>query len=190
MKKVISFFLLAAVLLAGAAPLTAAQNGSRLTPDEANNILEKTVGAWQVKSVAWQPWNSKFAFSEGSASYRYDNNGNVREHLSLVQPDGTVEEVEGLLRYSAQNKRFEFVQVDEAGGITLLMHGKWNPDFNMIVLTPAIAPRHVSSQVTWQYLFFDDGSFRKVVRTPDGKGNTMIAAEFHCQQPNVAKRKQ
>lgn len=189
MKKKISFFLLAAVLLVWAAPYLSAQHRASLTSDQASAILQKAIGSWEIKSVTWQPWLNKFAYSGGTASFRYDNDGCVHERLALEQPDGSIEKAEGLLRYSEQNKRFEYVQVDEMGNSNLIMFGEWNPDFSMIAFKPAKGQKHVAASVIWQYFFFDDGSFKKVIRTPDGQGNSIIAAEFHCQQPKVAKRK-
>lgn len=189
MKKIISFFLLAAVLLAWTAPNASAQHRASLTPDQANDLLKKSIGSWEIKSVIWQPWLNKFAFSGGSASFRYDDDGCVHERLAIEQPDGRYEETEGLLRYSETNKRFELVQIDKVGNTNLIMYGKWDPDFNMIAFSPAKGQKHISDKVIWQYFFFDDGSFKKVIRTPDGQGNSIIAAEFHCLQPNMAKRR-
>jgi len=191
MKKIFSFFLLAAVLLAWTAPLASAQHSRRLTADEANALLQHTVGSWQVKSLAWQPWQSKFAYSKGKANFSSDDDGCVREKLELVQPDGSVEGTDGVIRYSELNKRFEYVQLDKMGNTTLIMFGEWNPNFSMITFTPAKVKGQYSlnSKMMWQYFFFDDGSFKKVIRTPDGQGNYIIAAEFHCQQPKVAKLK-
>lgn len=189
MKKIISFFLLATVLLAWTAPATSAQHRASLTADQANEILQKSLGSWEIKSVTWQPWLNKFAYSDGTASFRYDDDGCIHERLSLEQPDGSIEEAEGLIRYSDKNKRFEFVKIDKMGNSNLIMFGDWNPDFSMIAFKPAKGVKHLSDKVIWQYFFFDDGSFKKVIRTPDGQGNSIIAAEFHCQQPKVAERK-
>lgn len=186
MKKAFSFFLLAAVLLAWTAPLTRAQQKGSLTADQANAIMQKTIGNWQIKSTLWQPWQNKFAYAGGTASFSYDDDGCVFESLEFEQPDGTVEEVQGRIRYSEVSRLFEFVQLDKKGNSTLVMIGEWNPDFNMIAFRPLKGQKHYASKTAWQYFFFDDGSFKKVIRTPDGRGNSIIAAEFHCQQPKVA----
>lgn len=186
MKKVISIFLLAAVLLAWTAPVTRAQHKDKFTAAQANAILQKAVGHWQIKSVLWQPWQNKFAYAGGNAIFSNGVDGSIVESLELEQPDGTVEKIEGRIRYSELSRLFEFVQVDKKGNSTLVMLGEWNPDFNMIAFRPIKGQKHHASKMVWQYFFFDDGSFKKVIRTPDGRGNSIIAAEFHCQQPKVA----
>ncbi|MCJ8167209.1 hypothetical protein MKJ04_20380 [Pontibacter sp. E15-1] len=186
MKKLFSVFLLAAALLIGIAPVANAQTRGSLTADEANALLHHTLGAWQIDALTWQPWQHKFASVKGKASFSRVDEGGVREQLSVRQPDGSVEKMEGILRYSAQNKRFEYMQLDRKGNTTQILFGHWNPNFSMILFEPARGRKQAARQVLWQYFFFDDGSFKKVIRTPDGNGNHIIAAEFHCQQPKVA----
>ncbi|MCC9138176.1 hypothetical protein ACFSKU_00400 [Pontibacter silvestris] len=185
MKKTV-LFLLAAVLLVLTAPTTQAQNKKMLTAEEAEELLQKTLGTWQVKALLWQPETKNFSEPRGRASFSSAPNGIVSEKFEIEQPDGRTERVEGTLRYSEIKKRFEFVQLDHKGNSTLLMYGKWNPNFSMITFRPAKGQKHIAGKALWQYFFFDDGSFKKVVRKPDTQGNYMIASEYHCLHINTA----
>jgi len=185
MKKAV-IFLLAVILLAGAAPTTQAQKKSTITVAEANAILQKMQGDWQVKTLIWQPEQRSFFESDGMVSYSTDDNKAVREQFDIAQPDGSTKHYEGMLRYAEDKQRFEFVELDEEGKASVMMQGKWDPRFNMLYLKPvkgqmrADGKRKLRQQL--QYFFFDDGSLKKVTKTPDGKGNYLIAAEYHCKQ--------
>lgn len=185
MKKAM-YFLLAAVLLALAAPTTQAQKKKPLTPQEADKLLQKTLGSWQVKALVWQPETKQFTEPRGKASFSYAEDGTINESFEIVEPDGSISKIEGRIRYSELNKRFEFLQQDILGNSVLLMYGKWDPNFSMISFRPAKGQRRMAGRVLWQYFFFDDGSFKKVVRTPDAQGTYTIAYEYHCMPATTA----
>ncbi|MBF9254008.1 DUF1579 family protein [Pontibacter sp. 172403-2] len=185
MKKAV-IFLLAVILLAGAAPTTQAQKNAKISVAEANAILQKMKGDWQVKTLIWQPDQKSFFESDGMVSYSTDDNKAVREQFDITQPDGSTKHYEGTLRYAEDKQRFEFVGLDDEGKASVMMQGKWDPRFSMLYFKPvkgqmrADGKKKLRQQL--QYFFFDDGSLKKVTKIPDGKGNYLIAAEYHCKQ--------
>jgi len=184
MKKTV-IFLLAVILLAGAAPTTQAQKKQAITVAYANSILQKMQGDWQVKTLIWQPEQKSFFESDGIVSYKSDDNQVVHENFDVALPDGSTKHYEGMLRYAEDKQQFEFVQFDEEGKASVMMQGKWDLRFNMLYFKPVKGQmrtdgkRKLRQQL--QYFFFDDGSLKKVTKTPDGKGNYLIASEYHCQ---------
>lgn len=185
MKKTI-IFLLAAVLLAGAAPTTQAQKKQATTVAQANAILQKMQGDWRVKTLIWQPEQKSFFESDGIVSYSTDDNKAVREEFTVALPDSSTQHYKGMLRYAEDKQRFEFVQFDAEGKATVMMQGKWDPRFSMIYLKPVKGQMRADGKrklrLQLQYFFFDDGSFKKVAKTPDGRGHYLIASEYHCLQ--------
>ena len=183
MKKTV-IFLLAAVLLVWSAPIAKAQKAKRVSVEEANELLQKVAGNWQVDFSLWQPQTKEFLTSSGDASFSKQQQATyVREQFKITKPDGSIEEGEGFLSYSEKNKRFEFVQIDNTGKSTLLLTGEWYPENNTLLLTPESGLEKWGSRngtpMQLQYIFFEDGTFMKAIRTPDGKGNYTLFSQYH-----------
>lgn len=190
MKKVITF-LLAVVLLIGAAPETQAQKNKTLTTKEANELLQKIVGNWQVSHYETQ-FGDDFTETKGNAKFSKAYKGEyVHEQYDLEQADGSTVQGEGFLRFSEEQQRFEFVQVDKKGRSIVLMVGKWVPEYNALSFWPAKGERQWSSSINPNtqcvYLFKEDGTFMKIVRTFDKNKICRIVSQDHYAYPDVAK---
>ena len=193
MKKVISF-LLAAVLLIGAAPATQAQKSKSLTAKEADQVLQRIVGNWQVSHYVRQYDFERENLKEtkGSAKFSKDLQGNyVHEQTELKLPDGSSLHGESFIRYSEAQKQFEFVQLDKTGKSMVMMVGKWLPKYNTLVFRPVTGDKQWSSKIDPNlhclYLFKDDGTFIRLTRTLDQYGNLAIISQDHYAYPEVAK---
>ncbi len=167
-----------------------AQKGSVLTAAEANQLFRKLYGNWRVKTLIWQPELNKFSETVGQVRYSTDENEALTEMFDIAQPDGSIKHQEGTLRYAEAQQRFEFVQHDTFGRPMIMMVGKWDPRFNMIEMKPVKGQKNLTGRgklrLQLQYFFFDDGSFKKVTKTPDGQGSYLIASEYHCRRQNTA----
>ncbi len=187
---------MAAMLLAWAAPTGAnAQKTSEFTVADANSLFKKMYGTHRVKTMIWQPEKQQFFEAAGSVRYSRNDNNTLREEFAIEQPDGTVLRYEGMLRYDVAKQQFESVQYDAAGNATIILQGKWDPNFAMIQLEPMKRQwklngkkRKQDTGLYLQYFFFDDGTFKKVLRSPEDAGDTSIAYEYHCVQHNIATR--
>lgn len=182
MKKTV-FFLLATVLLAGTAFTAMAQKQKGLSVAEANAILQKTAGAWEIDFSLWQPQSKQFLKSTGNANFSKQKGCYVREEFKVTKPDGTIEEGEGFLSYSEANKRFEFVQIDNSGKSTMLLTGQYFPENKTLVLNPENGLEQWAQKngiaMQLQYVFFEDGTFMKSYRTSDAKGNYSLFSQYH-----------
>lgn len=192
MKKVMTF-LLAAVLLIGAAPATQAQKSKVLTSKEAEEILQRIVGKWQVSHYVteYDFEKSKLVETKGTASFGKAFKGNyVHEQFELEQPDGSTLQGDGFIRYSEEQNQFELVQFDKKGKSIVQMVGKWYPGYNTLLFT------HVKGEGQWSkkndpnmhclYLFKEDGTFLRVNRTFDKNGNCLVISQDHYSYPDVA----
>ncbi|RDV15294.1 DUF1579 domain-containing protein [Pontibacter diazotrophicus] len=189
MKKLMTF-LLAAVLLIGAAPVTQAQGNKTLTSKEADQLLQRIVGNWQVNQ--YDSDRGKFIETKGTANFSRDSKDNyVHEQLELLQPDGSAMQGDGFLRYSEEQNRFELVQLDKNGKSIVLMVGKWLPKYNTLAFTPVKGEKQWSSKIDPSmhclYIFKHDGTFMKINRTIDKNGNLKATSQYHFSLPGVAK---
>lgn len=188
MKKAVIYLLAAVMLVSTAAQ---AQKQKKLTESEAKQLLQKTVGNWQINSYEWQPKSGIYVETTGRASFESAHGGNyVREQFELTKSDGTKVSGEGFLRYSEANKRFEFVQLDNEGKCILLMTGKWHPEYNLLTFSNVKEAQGSADEqgmaAHWQYYFLEDGSIKKIVRKPNMKGQYMITSTNHYQPSSTA----
>ncbi|MFD3000709.1 DUF1579 family protein [Pontibacter toksunensis] len=192
MKKIISF-LFAAALLVGAAPVTQAQNNTPLTAKqaEANQLLQRIVGNWQVSRYEKQHNSKELKLAKGNTKFTKGLEGDYVHELSKIKnTDGSSVEGESFIRYSETMKRYEHVQVDKNGKSIVVMVGKWSPKYNALTFRPLTGEGQWSSKVDPNmqcvYLFKDDGSFIRVTRTLDQQGNFTILSQDHYSNSSVA----
>lgn len=178
MKKSLNI-LLAAMLLLLAIPTAKAQQ--QISNAEAQNLLNRMLGQWQVNYSEWSPEQKNFQHTKGIASFRTAYKDNyVREEFEITDKDGEAIKGEGFVRYSNEFNRFELVQLDESGQSTLLLEGKWYPEYRLVSFTPVEDQLQAKSlRMRWDYIFFEDGTFKKVLRKANKKGEYRIASDFH-----------
>ncbi|MCC9167680.1 DUF1579 family protein [Pontibacter harenae] len=190
MKKGL-IFLLAAVLLIGASPVTQANpTTAPLSADQASEVLQKIAGDWVINLSVWDQKNEKpSAFKGISKIFPFNSDNIMREQFEIPQPDGTTLTGDGYIRYSHSRKCFEFAQVTPAGNREVLMIGKYSPQHNTILFLPATKSenRHSKPSVQWRYVFFEDGSFTKVVHELNAQGNYAISSYYHYNQASTAE---
>lgn len=198
MKKVFSF-LLALVLLIGAASEIQAQKGKALvakslTAKEADQLLQRIMGNWQVSHFVnhYDFEKEKIIETKGTANFSRAFKGDyVHEKFELKQPDGSTLQGDGFLRYSEDQNQFEMVQLDKKGRSMVLMVGKWYPEYNTLLFRPAKGEGQWSEKIDPNmqclYLFSEDGTFMRLTRTFDQYGNSVVISQDHYNYPNVAK---
>lgn len=192
MKKIITI-LFAAALLVGASPVTQAQNNTPLTAKqaEANQLLQRIVGNWQVSHYAKQQGSKELQLAKGSTKFSKGLKGDyVHEQSNIKNTDGSSVEGESFIRYSETMKRFEHVQVDKNGNSIVVMVGKWSPKYKTLAFTPLKGEGQWSSKIDpymqCLYLFKEDGTFIRVNRTVDKNGNFTIISQDHYSSAGVA----
>lgn len=189
MKKVL-LTLLAAVLLAAAAPAVRAQEQTRasLTSEEAHKLLGRLSGNWLVSHYAWQPDRNAYYQSSGKATVSPAHQGSyLHEQTYVRQPDGSQKRQECFLGYSAAKERFELIQADKQNGNTVLLVGQWHPDFHSITLThPDGLKRGGPNNVEYVYVFLPEGMLLKVVRILDEEGNYRIQSQDYYAPQHTA----
>lgn len=192
MKKTITF-LLAALLLAGAAPATMAQEKQGLTTKQANQLLQRIVGSWTVNRYLSEPVTFALTEVKGSANCKKGGGAEfVHETTHLRQPNGTIESEDGFLRYAGDRERFEFVQPNKKGKNVVLMAGDWSPEYNTLVLRPVLKngrwAKDTDPNMQYLYVFKPDGSFMKIVRTYDANVKSYrVISQDHYAYNGVAK---
>ncbi|AKD02064.1 hypothetical protein PKOR_01565 [Pontibacter korlensis] len=187
MKKFI-VSVLAAVLLAVAAPVTMAQEQGAITSAEANLLLRKIAGNWLVSHYAWQPESKTYYQATGKASVSNAHQGSyLHEKTDVMQPDGSYRHRECFLGYSQAKSRFELIQADELSNNTTLLVGQWHPEYNAITLAPVdgLKKGDVNSQ-EYVYLFLPEGMLLKIVRTMDEEGNYLIHSQDYYAPQRTA----
>ncbi len=188
MKRAV-IFLMAAVLLAGIAPEAQAQKKQKFSAVDADKVFQKMQGSWQVKTLVWQARDKRFSEEKGTVNYTTDADKALSESFDIAMPDGTTAHYTGKLRYVTDKNRFELVGYNTTGKPALVMLGKWNPRFNMIAMHPVNGQKQEDGKkrlrTRLQYFFFDDGSFKKVSITPNGRGDYVIASEYHCKKQSI-----
>lgn len=193
MKKAI-IFLLAVVLLAGASPATQAQRKKALTSTEANLLLQKLEGNWDISYYKKKDGSNQLTEKEGVGTNSRDRKKDyVHEQVQIAQADGNSMRSEGFLRYCEAKERFEFVQIDDSGKTILLLVGQWHPDYNTLSFKPvkgfeqwgSTTDRNLNLQC--HYVFKEDGTFIKLMRIVDENGNYIITDQYHYKVADVAK---
>ncbi|QCR24699.1 DUF1579 family protein [Pontibacter sp. SGAir0037] len=192
MKKTI-LFLLAAVLLVWAAPLAQAQSRKSLSADEANQLLQKITGAWNVELSTWSPKHRLMLKTKGDAKFNTPYLGSyVHEQFSYGMPDGNTLEGECFISYSTKQKRFEIAQVDNAGKNIILMTGEWFPEYRSIVFKPVEGLNHQAYHtepgMQFRYIFLEDGSFSKMIHKRNADGAYTLASLYHYESATAAKK--
>ncbi|MFD2514453.1 hypothetical protein ACFSRY_11290 [Pontibacter locisalis] len=187
MKKKITFHLTAVLLIWMLPIFTQAQKGKSFTVADADRLFAKMYGTHEANTLIWLPQQQHFFEAIGKASYSLNKNNTLREIFEIKQPDGQVQQYEGMLRFCEDKAHFEFVQYDASGNALILMAGKWDPAFKMIQMEPIKRLWHLNGkkrdkyqELQLQYFFFDDGSFKKVLRSSEGTGISSIVFEYHC----------
>ncbi len=184
---------MAAVLLIGAAPATQAQENNTLTTKEANQLLQRIVGNWQVNRYVSEPVSYALTEFRGNANCKKGANSEfVHETSHVRQQDGSTLTTEGFLRYAAAKNRFEFVELNKKGKEVVLMVGNWSPAYNTLVLRPVMKngqwDKKTDPNMQCLYVFRNDGSFMKIVRTYDtGVNSYRVISQDHYASRDIAK---
>lgn len=189
MKKTV-IYLLAAVLLVATSPASQASTFKPLTPEKANQILQKVSGTWSLNQRTWLPELRILSTFKGDANFSSSYLGDyVREQFTILQPNGITLKGEIFMRYSTEDKRFEIVQVDNTGKSVLLMAGKWYPEHNslLFVQVEGLSPiKKEDKGMQVRYVFLQDGTFSKMIHKIDAKGNYYLASTSHYGHPEMA----
>lgn len=192
MKKVFTF-LLAAVLLVGAAHATQAQNPNAPSAKQtqANQILQRIVGNWQVNHYVRQADKEAQMEAQGIAKFSKSfQDDYVHEQFDLQKPDGSSMQGESYLRYSEAQDRYEYVQLDKKGKSIMMMVGKWSPKYNTLIFRPLKGEGQWSSKIDPNlqclYIFKGDGTFLRLTRTFDKHGNCIILNQDYYTNSSVA----
>lgn len=192
MKK-LSIFLLAAALLIGAAPDTQAQKNNTTTFKQAaaNQLLGRIVGNWQVSHYVRQADTKDLIETKGITKFSKAYQGDyVHEQFDLSQPDGSSIQGESYIRYSEDQDRYEYVQLDKRGKSIVMMVGKWSKKYNTLAFSPLRGEEQWSTKIDPNlqclFIFKHDGTFMKLTRTFDKHGNCIVISQDHYSHPGVA----
>ncbi|WP_162052098.1 DUF1579 family protein [Pontibacter pamirensis] len=192
MKKLMTF-LLAAILLIGAAPASQAQKNNIFTPKQAaaNQLLGRIVGNWQVSHYVRQAGTNNLIETKGNTKFSKAFQGDyVHEQFNLSQPDGSSIQGESFIRYSDALDRYEYVQLDKRGKSIIMMVGKWSKKYDTLAFKPVRGEGQWSNKIDPNlqclYIFKLDGTFMRLTRTFDKHGNCIIISQDHYSHPSVA----
>ncbi len=172
-----------------------AQSQVRLTSCDATSLLEKTIGKWQVNQSAWQSEKKDLATWAGRATYNSSGKGNnVHELCEIEMADGYTKTFDGYLRFVENQNQFEYVVADPATGKEeKLFVGEWFPEFNTLLLfsvrpkNTKLFKKYIPEQ--WRYVFFDNGTFSKMVHQPDENGKLILTHKYNYTAPVLADSK-
>ncbi|RDV15295.1 DUF1579 domain-containing protein [Pontibacter diazotrophicus] len=184
---------LVAVLLIGATPATQAQQSNKLTFKQttANKVLDRIVGDWQVSHYVKKADGEGLTETKGSAKFSKAFHGNyVQERYDLSQADGSILQGESYIRYSDEQDRYEYVQLDKKGKSIVMMVGKWSKKYDTLAFRPLNGEGQWSNKIDPNlqclYIFKHDGTFIRLTRTFDKHGNCIVLTQDHYSYPGVA----
>jgi len=151
-----------------------------LEPGKAKQLLLRMKGENAIESRVLNE-EGEYQQAQGEATFR-ERYGGVEESFSLELNGRTISGT-AFIRYSGKYNRFELVQADEAAGSFLLLNGYLESASGKLVFKPVKRYSQWGSTGTldlrWEYEFYDDGSFKKIMKIPAQDGSWKIQSDYH-----------
>lgn len=159
--------------------LESADSYSIINNDKANQILTSMVGNKNMKSKILG--QNGYKHINGSANFIKKLGG--IEETAMITLNGKGVTARAYIKFSPIYERFELVQVDNAAGSFIHLYGYWDTESNTLKFKPIEDYSQWGStgslKLTWDYVFYNDGSFKKVIKLPNKAGKWIVQSEYH-----------
>ena len=151
----------------------------RTTPEE---LLSSMVGEWKIEARMRMAPDGEFRKMSGTAKFEnHFSNEQVKETFTL----GGRFKGEAFINYAAGHKRYELFQIDQMSSrrSTINLLGEYIEDKKRLNFKEI--PNHSqwgqspSLEIRWEYIFYEDGSFKKEMYSKDSNGDYYLQSDYH-----------
>ena len=149
------------------------------------SLFNKMKGEWKIEYNIRRSRYSRFQKGQGKAKFeKHFGEGQIKETFEL----GGRFRGEAFINFATAHKRFELFQIDMMSSrrSTIYLIGKYSEDEKRLKFynmkdhpqwgrTPAL-------EIKWEYVFYEDGSFKKEMYMKDDDGNFYLQSDYHYKK--------